>query len=330
MENLLHHLLKQSISDSYTDIHITLEQSHGLIKIRQFGKMKNFACCNTHTYKQFVNYLKFIAELDTNEHRVPQSGRIEKDVDDVTVNIRISTLPTSLMNEIVVIRILNSAKDIPSEKLFRRPDEYSHLKELCLKKDGLVLFTGPTGSGKSTVMFRLLNDIRNVGDKQIITIEDPIEFDLPNIIQVEINEKAKLDYAPILRGVMRCDPDVIMFGEIRDSTIATELVKASLSGHLVYSTFHSNSAYSAILRLKEYGIYNEELAESIQAIINQRIIHNKKQSFILYEYITKNDIKKILSGESIRYDTIQDKLKQLYENNLIEANTYEEYKAFEK
>ncbi|HJB78461.1 MAG TPA: Flp pilus assembly complex ATPase component TadA [Candidatus Nosocomiicoccus stercorigallinarum] len=328
MEELLLKLLEESICNEYTDIHITLEKNHGIIRVRQFGKMRMHSSLSEKNYRQFINYLKFISDLDTNEHRISQSGRIELFVGEESVNLRISTLPTSLMNEIIVIRLLNSVKNIPSKNLFRRENDYEDLKELCNKNDGLILFTGPTGSGKSTVMFRLLGDISTIGDRQIITIEDPVEFDLENIVQVEINEKARIDYEPILRGVMRCDPDVIMFGEIRDKKIAEELVKASLSGHLVYSTFHSNSAHSTLLRLKEYGIYKEELIESIRVIINQRIIHDGSNSFIIYEYLTKEDIRRILNNEDVNYKTILHTLEELYKENLIKVETYETYKHF--
>src|SRR5699024_1201573 len=156
MEELLLKLLEESICNEYTDIHITLEKNHRIIRVRQYGKLRMHSLLSEKYYLHFINYLKFISDLDTNEHRISQSGRIELFVGEESVNLRISTLPTSLMNEIIVIRLLNSVKNIPSKKLFRRENDYEDLKELCNKNDGLILFTGPTGSGKSTVMLGYL------------------------------------------------------------------------------------------------------------------------------------------------------------------------------
>lgn len=327
MNTLLDELLSAATIENYTDIHITLEKTHGVIRARQKGQMTYVREIKLEEYKKFINYLKFIADLDINEYRVPQSGRIELVAGNELLNIRISSLPISLMNEIIVIRILNSVKNLPSKSLFYHASDYEFLKQKMKQNQGLILFTGPTGSGKSTVMYRLLEEIVNLGNRQIISIEDPIEFNLENIVQVEINEKASLDYEPLLRGVLRCDPDVIMFGEIRDKKIAKELVRASLSGHLVISTFHSKSAVSALMRLKEFGILSEELKESLTLIINQRILHFKSGSFIVYEAIEQKDIIKVLNKEDVPITTIKLKVEHLLKLGVISC---EEYKSFKE
>ena len=327
MKTLLNTLLKDAQDKKFTDIHIMLQIDVGIIRARQRGKMIDVQTLSLESYKKLINYLKFIADLDVNEYRVPQSGRLEVTVDDELMNIRISTLPISLMNEVIVIRILNSAKHIPSSELFRDSTDYTFLKHQMLQTQGLILFTGPTGSGKSTVMYRLLEEIVATGDRQVISIEDPIEFNLERVIQVEINEKAQLDYGPLLRGVLRCDPDVIMFGEIRDKKIAKELVRASLSGHLVISTFHSKSAISALMRLKEFDLLNEELRESLTLIINQRILHFKNETFIVYEALNQEGITKILNGEHVEIKTISSKVEDLFIEGVI---SHEEYHSFKE
>lgn len=176
-------------------------------------------------------------------------------------------------------------------------------------------------------MYRLAADAVAEGSRQIISIEDPVEFDIDGLVQVEINDKANLSYAPLIRGVLRCDPDIIMFGEIRDRVIAEELLKTSLSGHLVLSTFHSKNALSTLTRLKDYGLYKEEMAESISLIVNQRLIHADRGSFIVYEYLDRAMIQAYLNGDAVNYTTIQDKLLELYQEGAL---TDEEYKHYNR
>lgn len=320
-------MLKEACQSHITDIHLTLESSCGLIKFRKKGVMEEYGTIEIDEYKRWINYLKFTAELDINEHKIPQSGKTHFEIEDEIISVRISTLPISLMNEIIVIRILDALETTKSTELFHTPEKYTFFTDYLSQNQGLILFTGPTGSGKSTVMYRLIHELIRQGDRQIISIEDPVEFDIDGIVQVEINEKAQLDYTPLLRGVLRCDPDIIMFGEIRDKKVADELIKASLSGHLVLSTFHSKSAKTTLNRLKEYDILKEELIESLSLIINQRLIHSLNKSFIIYEYLTKKEIIQYLNNESVSISTLSDELSKLHREGTL---TDEEYKNYEK
>ncbi|WP_434120840.1 ATPase, T2SS/T4P/T4SS family [Salinicoccus roseus] len=312
MKQLVEEILKDAMHQNATDIHLTLESAMGLVRIRKAGEMHPLKEMTVETYRKCVNYLKFIAELDINEHKTPQSGRTAINIEDTVLNVRVSTLPISLMNEIVVIRVLNAMEGRPSSTLFDSPGEYDFFLPYLGRQQGLILFTGPTGSGKSTLMYRLVQEVAASGRRQIISIEDPIEYELDGLVQVEINEKANIDYAPLLKGVLRCDPDIIMFGEIRDATIASQLLKASLSGHLVLSTFHSRSAVSTLSRLKDYGLYAEEILQSISLIVNQRIIYTGGGSFIIYESLDNSQIETLLKGGTIRHQTIVDKIDTLH------------------
>ncbi|OZT78101.1 ATPase, T2SS/T4P/T4SS family [Salinicoccus roseus] len=312
MKQLVEEILKDAMHQNATDIHLTLESAMGLVRIRKAGEMYPLKEMTVETYRKSVNYLKFIAELDINEHKAPQSGRTAINIEDTVLNVRVSTLPISLMNEIVVIRVLNAMEGRPSSALFDSPGDYDFFLPYLGRQQGLILFTGPTGSGKSTLMYRLIQEVAASGRRQIISIEDPIEYELDGLIQVEINEKANIDYAPLLKGVLRCDPDIIMFGEIRDATIASQLLKASLSGHLVLSTFHSRSAVSTLSRLKDYGLYDEEILQSISLIVNQRIIYTGGGSFIIYESLDNSQIETLLKGGTIRHQTIVDKIDALH------------------
>lgn len=312
MKQLVEEILKDAMHQNATDIHLTLESAMGLVRIRKAGEMHPLKEMTVETYRKCVNYLKFIAELDINEHKTPQSGRTAINIEDTVLNVRVSTLPISLMNEIVVIRVLNAMEGRPSSTLFDSPGEYDFFLPYLGRQQGLILFTGPTGSGKSTLMYRLVQEVAASGRRQIISIEDPVEYELDGLVQVEINEKANIDYAPLLKGVLRCDPDIIMFGEIRDATIASQLLKASLSGHLVLSTFHSRSAVSTLSRLKDYGLYAEEILQSISLIVNQRIIYTGGGSFIIYESLDNSQIETLLKGGTIRHQTIVDKIDTLH------------------
>lgn len=325
MKKLAETLIKDAYESGASDIHITFEKTEGSVKKRIRGKMVSVRSLETSMLKRLINYLKFIAELDINEHKVPQSGRTSFYIDELQCNIRVSTLPLTIMKEIVVIRLLNTSAEKSSQSLFYKDEDYNFLTSYMKLSQGLILFTGPTGV-KSTVMYRLASDAVTESTRQIISIEDPVEFEIDGLVQVEINDKAKLSYAPLIRGVLRCDPDIIMFGEIRDSIIAEELLKTSLSGHLVLSTFHSKNALSTLTRLKDYGLYKEEMTESISLIVNQRLIHTADSSFIVYEYLDKDMIKEHLNGGSVSYTTIQNKLQEIHREGGLTDEEYEYYR----
>lgn len=327
MKAVLSKIFKGARRQNATDIHLTLESNTGLVRVRRRGEMATLCEMTMEEYRKLVNYLKFTAELDINEHKVPQSGRTVIDDGEISVGVRVSTLPISLMNEIIVIRILNPMEDRKSMGLFHTGEEYEFLKEYMTRMQGLVLFTGPTGSGKTTLMYRLLGDIISENKRQIISIEDPVEYEMDGIVQVEINEKASMDYSPLLKGVLRCDPDVIMFGEIRDAKIASELLRASLSGHLVLSTFHSKSAVSTLSRLKDYGLYTEEMIQSISLIINQRLIHTNRGSYIIYEYMENDHIRDYLSGKKIDIFSLSDQLDALGKGGSITETELKTFKS---
>lgn len=308
-----------------SDIHITLENSYGLVRFRIKGEMVNYDYVKLHEYNKLINYLKFMADLDINEHRIPQSGKTVINHEQETIAIRVSTLPISMMNEVIVIRLLLSENNLKQLKLFHNEKEMKFLQNYISKSQGMILFTGPTGAGKTTLMYQLLLNEINLSRRQVISIEDPIEYESDNIVQVEINEKTAMNHENILKGALRCDPDILLFGEIRSKSVAESLLKASLSGHLVLSTFHSKSAVATIERLKDYGLFQEEIRQSVSLIINQRIIHTDERSYLIYEHITNDDICRVLDNQEITYDTLHDKVNVLYKEKVIDRDVYEKY-----
>lgn len=325
MRQIIEKIIFNAKEQQASDIHITLESSFGSIRFRIKGEMIHYDSIKRQDYNKLINYLKFMADLDINEHRLPQSGKTVIQNAHDSVSIRVSTLPISMMNEIIVVRLLLSETHLKQLKLFKSEEDISFLQDYVSKSQGLILFTGPTGSGKTTLMYQLiLNEIQK-SQRQVISIEDPIEYESDQMVQVEINEKTAMNHENLLKGALRCDPDILLFGEIRSKLVAESLLKASLSGHLVMTTFHSKSAVATIERLKDYGLFKEEIRQSVSLIVNQRMIHTEDESLIIYEYITNEDIDALLSGLPIQFKTIQDNLEDLFKRAVINQDVYEKY-----
>jgi type IV pilus assembly protein PilB len=212
-----------------------------------------------------------MADLDIAETRLPQDGRIELTVGGRAVDLRVSTLPT-MFGESTVMRILDrSVVSLSLDNLGLLPEVKQRLRRFVDLPHGIVLVTGPTGSGKTTTLYAMLNEA-NKEDTKVITVEDPVEYDLEGIIQIPVNEEIGVTYASVLRTILRQDPDVILVGEIRDKETAQTAIEASLTGHLVFSTLHTNDAASAVTRLIDIGIEPFLLTATVQGILAQRLV----------------------------------------------------------
>jgi general secretion pathway protein E len=212
-----------------------------------------------------------MAKLDIAEKRVPQDGRISLRVAGREVDVRVSTLPTA-SGERVVLRLLDKqAGRLELEKLGMAPDALAALKEVVRRPHGIVLVTGPTGSGKTTTLYAALSTL-DTQSANVMTVEDPIEYHLPGIGQTQVNSKAQMTFARGLRAILRQDPDVVMVGEIRDLETAEIAIQAALTGHLVLSTLHTNSALGAIARLRDLGVESYLLSSSLSAVLAQRLV----------------------------------------------------------
>jgi type IV pilus assembly protein PilB len=212
-----------------------------------------------------------MANLDIAERRLPQDGRIELNVGGNPVDLRVSVLPT-MFGESVVIRVLDrTVVQLDLDRLGMDPDTLSKFRELIRKPNGIILVTGPTGSGKSTTLYSALNELNDVTEK-IITTEDPIEYDLDGIVQVPINPDIGVTFASVLRAILRHDPDKIMVGEIRDVETAQIAVQAALTGHLVLSTLHTNDAPSTVTRLRDMGVEPYLITATLEGVLAQRLV----------------------------------------------------------
>ncbi|MFC3094101.1 type II secretion system protein GspE [Alteromonas sediminis] len=268
---LINAMLGEAIKEGASDIHIETFENQLVVRFRVDGVLREILRPNRKLSSMLVSRIKVMAKLDIAEKRVPQDGRITLRIAGRAVDVRVSTMPSS-HGERVVLRLLdkNNAR-LNLEDLGMTQANRDHFSALIRKPHGIILVTGPTGSGKSTTLYAGLSEI-NSKDRNILTVEDPIEFDLEGIGQTQVNPRVDMTFARGLRAILRQDPDVVMVGEIRDIETAQIAVQASLTGHLVLSTLHTNTASGAITRLEDMGIESFLLSSSLLAVLSQRLV----------------------------------------------------------
>lgn len=268
---LVNLMFSQAVRDNASDIHIEPYQNSLKIRQRLDGILYDMLSPPKHVQSALISRIKIMANLNIAEKRLPQDGRIELKVGNKDVDIRVSTLPTSF-GERVVLRLLDKSSVLITLVELGMPDDrFAPFSEQIKAANGIVLVTGPTGSGKTTTLYAALTSINNT-DINIITIEDPVEYRISGIGQVQVNPKINLTFASGLRSIVRQDPDVILVGEIRDTETAEIAIQSALTGHLVFSTLHTNDAASAITRLIDMGVEPFLLSSSINAILAQRLV----------------------------------------------------------
>ncbi len=264
-------LFYQAIKKKSSDIHIELHEFKGEVRYRIDGVLSKHIELDKKIMALVISRIKVISNLDISEKRVPQDGRTAIKIAGRTLDIRVSVLPT-FYGERVVMRILMQSEDIPTlENLGIDKQITKSLENLTQYSHGMILVTGPTGSGKSTTLHSLLQNIESP-EKNIITVEDPVEYKSDNINQIQVNSKVGLTFASGLRSILRQDPDIIMVGEIRDSETASISIQAALTGHMVFSTLHTNTAPAAITRLIDMGVEKFLVSSSVLAVLSQRLV----------------------------------------------------------
>jgi type IV pilus assembly protein PilB len=263
-------IIAQAVRDRTSDIHIEPESDKLRIRFRIDGILQEVPSPPKSLEMAMVSRIKVMANMDIAESRLPQDGHFKVHVDAKEIDVRVSTLPT-INGENVVLRILDTANVLLGlEKLGFDKISLSIFREAIARPYGMILTTGPTGSGKTTTLYSALMEL-NTLDKHIVTVEDPVEYRLPLIRQVQVNNKAGLNFTSGLRSILRHDPDIIMVGEIRDMDAATIAIQAALTGHLVFSTLHTNDAPSAITRLHNMGVEPYLISASLVAVMAQRL-----------------------------------------------------------
>ncbi len=267
---LVYSILGQAVNEGVSDIHFEPEQEDMRVRFRVDGVLHEAAHVPRRMVSAVISRIKIMSDLDIAEKRVPQDGRVGVTVDDSRVDLRITTLPTQ-RGEGATVRILDTRNAMRTLDDLGMGEESRHPFELSVHRPyGAVLVTGPTGSGKSTTLYAALAALNSV-EKNIITIEDPVEYQIDGINQINVNPKAGLSFASGLRSILRADPDVIMVGEIRDAETARIGIEAALTGHLVLSTLHTNDAPGTITRLAKMGIESFLTASAIDCIVAQRL-----------------------------------------------------------
>ena len=268
---LVNLMLSQAVKDRASDIHIESTQTRLKIRYRVDGILYDMLSPPKHIQSALTSRIKVMAEMDISEKRLPQDGRIEIRIGNKNIDIRVSTIPTAF-GERVVLRLLDKTRVLLKVADLGMPaNRLKIFDRLIRSAHGIVLVTGPTGSGKTTTLYAALSTINNT-DKNIITIEDPIEYQIDGIGQIQINPKIDLTFATGLRSIVRQDPDVILVGEIRDMETAEIAIQSALTGHLVFSTLHTNDSASAVTRLIDMGIEPFLVTSSVIAILAQRLI----------------------------------------------------------
>jgi general secretion pathway protein E len=268
---LINALLSQAIKEGASDIHIETFENRMLVRMRVDGTLREVLEPPRAIAPLIVSRLKVMAKLDIAEKRVPQDGRISLRLAGRPVDVRVSTLPSGY-NERIVLRLLDKqAGRLNLKHLGMDAETEKRLKVLIQKPHGIILVTGPTGSGKTTTLYAALTDL-NETSRNILTVEDPIEYYLDGIGQTQVNSKVDMSFARGLRAILRQDPDVVMVGEIRDVETAEIAVQASLTGHLVFSTLHTNTAVGAVTRLRDMGVEPYLLSSSLIGVIAQRLV----------------------------------------------------------
>jgi type II secretory ATPase GspE/PulE/Tfp pilus assembly ATPase PilB-like protein/8-oxo-dGTP pyrophosphatase MutT (NUDIX family) len=268
---LVDHIVAEGIAAGASDIHLEAGESGIAVRYRIDGMLKEVMVLPKGVGVPLVSRIKIMSQMDIADRLRPQGGRARVAINGARVDLRVSTLPAS-HGEKVVIRILDSRAALRSvEALGLDPIDGPRMQKLLEVREGLILVTGPTGSGKTTTLYAALRLLQHRG-VNIITVEDPVEYRIPGIVQVQIHEKAGLTFASALRSVLRQDPDVVLIGEIRDRETAAIAIQASLTGHLVFATLHTNDACSSIVRLTDLGVDPVKLAGALKGVLAQRLI----------------------------------------------------------
>lgn len=264
-------IIVYSAKQNASDIHFDPREDNLLVRIRVDGALRDYTAVPKQYERNLVTRIKLLSNMNITENRLPQDGAIKGKIQDLDLDMRVSTLPTNL-GEKVVIRILDYSRSLQGiESLGFSKQNFEKLTKMIHVPNGIILITGATGTGKSTTVYSILQEL-NTEDTNIITVEDPIEMNIEGINQVQVNSEIGLDFARVLRSILRQDPNIILIGEIRDSETAKIAVRSSITGHLVLSTVHTNNSLSTIERLLDMDVERYLLSSALTGIISQRLV----------------------------------------------------------
>ena len=335
-------LLQKAIRSRATDIHFFPRHDSVDIYFRITSQLQKKLQMSLQEAGRMISYLKFKAAMDIGEKRKPQNGSFSLTFAGKRYGFRLSTLPSQYA-ESLVIRIIPHEDSIPLERLSLFPRPLEIFKKLLTFSHGLLIFTGPTGSGKTTTLYSLLRYSSETLGRKVITLEDPVEKDHDSLLQIQVNEKAGITYTTGLKAILRHDPDIIMVGEIRDGETARIAVRAALSGHFVLTTMHTKNTVGALYRLIEFGVSYEEIAQTIIGISAQRLVElvcpycqagdgfpGCRRMSAVFELLYGQELEKcvqMIKGENVtpRYPLLKDVLARAVAFGFIEEKEYEKW-----
>ena len=309
---LVKSMIEFAILNKASDIHCRDVNGEIFLEYRIVGKLYKLNIPKNISSSELISRIKILSKLNVAEKRMPQDGSFTYTYNGNSYDIRVAILPT-IMGESIVLRILNNMlEDVSLKALGYSEDKIKILNKLCRMNHGLILVTGATGSGKSTTLLSLIN-ILNDGNRKIISIEDPVENKLKDIVQIQVKEEIGLSFSNILRTVLRSDPDVIVIGEIRDELTADITVRAALTGHLVLATLHTTDAVGSFSRLIDMGIPRYLLLDSILCILSQKLLRDEKKNerVCINELLELNDDIIDILNRNNNENEIKKRLKQL-------------------
>lgn len=292
---LIDRLIRQAVADRASDIHIEPFEKSVKVRFRVDGDLREIMSPAKNTHSAISTRIKIMSSMNIAEKRIPQDGRIETKVDGRDIDIRVSSLPT-VFGEKIVMRILDkSGFMISKSELGLTDGDLAKFDNIVKSPNGIILVTGPTGSGKSTTLYTVLRELNDIR-RNIVTVEDPVEYQLEGVNQVQVMPKAGLTFASGLRSILRQDPDIVMIGEIRDGETASIAMRAAITGHLVLSTMHTNDTASTLVRLVDMGIESYVVASSLVGVVSQRLV-KKICKDCQYSYIPELHEKQLLKLE---------------------------------
>ncbi|MHC9536452.1 competence type IV pilus ATPase ComGA [Dellaglioa sp. BT-FLS60] len=317
-------IFKICVENRASDLYIIPNAKGCWVKYRVLNKYYNLDACSEKKMMQMNNFLKFKANMILSETRRPQFGAFQWQVGLEQVNCRISSVGDFLGRESIVIRFIYSETEGAAFRLL--PKQFQQLADLC-ESSGLILFSGPMGSGKTTTMYQLAEMIQK--QRTILTIEDPVEILNPNFIQLQVNDKANMTYAELMKVGLRHHPDIFIIGEIRDELTANAAIKAAMSGHLILSTVHARNAEGTIKRLENLGISRKDLTESLRAVSYQRLIETTQgKEGVLFDILAGQHLQTVFektSNQATSLERWHKNLDQCVKNNIITTETANRY-----
>lgn len=299
---LVNQMLQAAVEQRASDIHIDPQETKVVIRYRVDGVLRTERALPKYTQNVLIARIKILGSMDITEHRIPQDGRIKTTIDYLPVDVRVSTLPT-VYGEKVVMRILDMSSSLNNiEQLGFHDKNFGRFKDLIHRPTGIILITGPTGSGKSSTLYAALNHL-NEEAVNIVTVEDPVEYQLEGINQVQVNSGIGMTFAKGLRAILRQDPNIIMVGEIRDRETAEVAIRASLTGHLVLSTLHTNDSISTITRLMDMQVEPFLVASSLNGVLSQRLVRKVCRDCMSMEEATERE-KEIFANSGLHVEKV--------------------------